>query len=554
MRLWLLALCISALLLSTATYAQAPKASQSSSQTEALQSDVSTEAIPRFYAESRQVLVEAKVWNPPAPNGKPDRSAIPRETLDRLGGAASLPNFPTPAKGLTSQNFQVLENGVEQRVNFFHEADFPAIDTTGQWEMHPVFGGSWGFLYTIEITPEALGRPSGTFSWAMATASYILGYTPAPLKPGECRTIQVFVEGKAVDINRSRYCNDKAYDDATGMSKASTVAAQIQQWTTSPTRQSVKLSINSYTFWSSGVLHLLNQVAQEDQSQVLPATDFTYRVEVHGARAPATVQITAQFDLPQTYWEGSECRKHNPGVRVAGVVYTAKGQVAAQFDETYPCLEPTTLASSYLTKYSKHQTVIDRFFKPIRFDTQIELAPGDYELRMAVKDEKNLGTARLPLHVEPFDRNHLAISDVVSAGIARDSSWVLREAASVSPFPVIPNPLVAKDIQFFPDLNAVLRKNTPLTIYFEVYEPALLDQTLTVYYEVRITDLKSGSLALDTGPMSAAKWLIPQSIVVPVGLKIDTGRLKRGYYRLEVKASDSAGMQTGWRQAMFKME
>ncbi len=338
------------------------------------------------------------------------------------------------------------------------------------------------------------------------------------------------------------------------MPEASTVAARIQQWIDSTTRQSVKLSTNSYTFWSSGVLHLVNQTPSEDQSHALPATDFAYHIEVHDAPAPATVHITTQFDLPQRYWEGSECRKHNPDVRVAGVVLTSKGQVAAQFDETYPCLEPTPSASSNLTKYSKHQVVIDRYFKPTRFDTQVQLPPGDYELRVAVLDEKNLGTARLPLHVPPSHSKDLAMSDVVPAGIARDSSWVLAEAASVSPFPIIPSPLVSKNIQFFPELDPVLRKGTPLTLYFEIYEPALQAQASSLFCEVKITDLKTGSSVLDTGPLSANKWLLPGNAAVPIGLKFDTGKLKKGSYRVEVQASDSTGRESGWRAANFSIQ
>ena len=513
--------------------------------------DDKTNPTPTFHAESRQILVEAKVWTPPAANGKSDPSLIPKESLDRLGGVTNLPTWPTPAKGLTFQNFRVLENDVEQRINFLRETDFPAVDTTGQWDMHPVFGGTWGFLYE-QATPAALGRPGGIVSWTVATASYILGYTPAPLKPGECRTIQIFVQGKVVDLNRSRYCDGKSSNDK-GIPEASTVAARIQQWTDSKTRQSIKLATNSYTFWSSGVLHLVKQTtALEDQGHGLPATDFTYHIEVHDAQAPAMVQISTEFDLPQKYWEGSECRKHNPDVRVAGVVYTSQGQVAAQFDEARPCLEPTP--SGYLTKFSKHQVVVDRYFKPTRFDTQLELPPGDYELRVAVREEKDLGKARLPLHIRSFNSQDLTISDVVPAGIARDSSWVLAEAASVSPFPVVPSPLVSRNIQFFPELDPTLRKGAPLTVYFEIYEPALQVQAASLFCEVRITDLKTGSSVLNTGPMSANKWLIPGNGAVPIGLKLDTGKFKKGSYRVEVQASDSGGRESGWRGANFSIQ
>jgi hypothetical protein len=505
--------------------------------------DDKTNPTSTFYAQSRQILVAATVWNPPAANGKPDVSTIPKESLERLGRVEDVPRFPTPAKDLTAQDFRVLENGIEQKVNFLHEIDFAGVDITGQWNMYPVFGGTWGSLHEIEVV-----------SWRPPRATYILGYTPSPLKAGECRTIQVVVAHRGVDLNRSQYCNDNHYGNAQGTSEPSTIAAQIQQRTNTPTRQSVKLSVNSYTFWSSGVLQLVNQAPQEDQGQTLPATDFTYHIEVHDARVPATVQLTAQFDLPQRYWDGSACRKHNPVVRVAGAVYKADGKVAAQFDQTYGCHEATTLASSQLTKYSKHQLLFDKYLKPTRFDTQVQLPPGDYDLRLAVQDEKSLGTARLPLHIPSFDNKDINISDIVPAGIARDSSWVLAEAISVSPFPIIPTPLVSKSLQFFPGPDPTLRRGTPLTLYFEVYDSVAQAQAPSLFCDVRITDLKTGSLVVHTGPRNANKWLIPGNAAVPIGLKIDTAKLKKGSYRVELQASDSTGRESGWRAVSFSIQ
>jgi hypothetical protein len=173
---------------------------------------------------------------------------------------------------------------------------------------------------------------------------------------------------------------------------------------------------------------------------------------------------------------------------------------------------------------------------------------------VAVQDEKNLGTARLPLHVPAFNSKDLNMSDIVPAGIARDSSWVLAEATSVSPFPINPTPLVSKSLQFFPEPDPILRRGTPLTLYFEIYESALQAQIPSLFCAVRITDLKTGSPVLLTGPLSANKWLIPGNAAVPIGLKVDTAKLKKGSYQVEVQASDSAGRESGWQAAKFDIQ
>ena len=62
----------------------------------------------------------------------------------------------------------------------------------------------------------------------------------------------------------------------------------------------------------------------------------------------------------------------------------------------------------------------------------------------------------MPLRVEPIDGQALTISDLALNGILRDASWLLREAAWVSPAPLVPSPLVSKHAQFIPVPDARL--------------------------------------------------------------------------------------------------
>jgi hypothetical protein len=75
-----------------------------------------------------------------------------------------------------------------------------------------------------------------------------------------------------------------------------------------------------------------------------------------------------------------------------------------------------------------------------------------------------------------------------------------------------------------------------------------------VSYSLKITDLKKGSLVMDTGPISAADWVVSGNAVVPIGLKLDTEKLGPSSYRLEVQASDSTGGQSEWREANFSID
>jgi hypothetical protein len=361
----------------------------------------------------------------------------------------------------------------------------------------------------------------------------------------------VVVEGHEVDLNRNEYCSPKLAGDL--QAEASAAESQMQALANSQGRPATKTSIRAFSFWSSGVLRLLTEEPSHSDGPVEPGSDYTYVVQVHDAKAPAIVQVTAEFDWRNKYWEQADCFKNNPSIHIVGTVYKGDGKVEIQFKDSMPCLNPAVMRST-TWKYAAKHGWFDRTVPiPTRFDAQFELPAGDYRLRVLVTDGSSIGQVEIPLHVEAFDGHQLAISDIVLAGIVRDASSVPREAASVYPAPIVPTPLVSKGVQFFPASDPLVSKHEPLSLYFEIYEPLLETQATPVSFSVRVTDLKTNSLVMNTGPMSASKWALPGNAVIPIGLKIDTKKLKPGSYRLEIEASDLAGRKSGWRAANFNI-
>ncbi len=524
--------------------AQAP-APEAKSQVDAAPEQTATQAttpplgVPTFYAHARQVIVEADVWKP-VDKKHPDADWIPQGSLDGLpdGGTSvrrTLASMPPPARGLIAGDFHVFDNGVEQRLNYFKESDFPATGATGLWILHPMALGIWGVFV-----------PGGPGIGDLPSATYLIGYAPPAPQPGECRTIQITVPNHYVQTNRNRYCTA---DNSSGATTSETkLEARMQSFATSAAKGSIQVSTKAFAFWSSGVLSLTTPVQSNEVAPPLPATDFTYVVEVHDSKAPATVHIATEFSLPYPFWN-YPCPRHRSSIYVLGMLYRATGELAETFDDTYTCDVFTTPMTKPLAKVPGEKTLV-----PSRFDTQIELRPGDYELRFVVSDGKNFGRAQVLLRVQPLQADALAISDLAISSFLRDSSWVLRDAAAVSPAPVVPTPLVSKKVQFFPAIDASVPHRNPLSLYFEIYEPLLEANKVDVSYSLKITDLKTGSLVMNTGAMSAADWVIPGNPVIPIGLKLAIGKLPKGSYRLEIQASDSAGRQTERRQADFKIE
>lgn len=490
--------------------------------------------IPKFYSESRQILVETTVWN----KDKTDASWIPQEVAKLH--SSSMNNFFTmhpPVQGLPAKDFHVYENGVEQRINYFKEADSPAVNVSKEWSFFPRYQGTWGFFQLgISLLPP--------------TARYLIGYVPPTLKPNECRTIRVTVGDYAVNLNRQKYCASKDVQ-ADETAEARKIAAQMRNFASSRKTGSFPVSLQAVTFWSSGVLSLLGGGSPESSPPETPSGQYKYVVEVRDAKAPATVQLAVGFPGPLSW--PSPCPKDNPALRVLAAAYGSTGALAKELWGTYSCETPNEFSHPGL-KGSELERL--RVEIPNRFDSQMNLPPGDYDLHVVVSDGKNFGQARMPLHVQPLDPQRLMISDVVLAGVVRHAGWVLLEAAALTPEPVVPSPLVSKGSQYFPDSDKeiLLQKHTPLYFYFEIYEPQLGTPEKGTSYRWRITNQKNGSVVMNSDLISTADWIVPGNVVVPIGLKVDADTLPKGNYKLEVQASDSAGRESAWRAAEFKIK
>ncbi len=76
----------------------------------AIGSATSTLGIPTFYANARQVIVEADAWKP-VDKKHPDTNWMPQGTLDGAPAAAAgiEKSMPPPARGLTASDFHVFD-------------------------------------------------------------------------------------------------------------------------------------------------------------------------------------------------------------------------------------------------------------------------------------------------------------------------------------------------------------------------------------------------------------------------------------------------------------
>jgi hypothetical protein len=492
--------------------------------------------IPKFYAQSRQILIAATVSD----TTKTDTSWIPKDVLKQHSSLKSYFTIHPPVTGLNAQSFQVFDNGIPQPINYFKEVDFPGANLTNKWYLHSEIHGTWGFF---EQATVGLDPPSAT---------YLIGYAPPALQPGECRKIRIVAGKFDVHLNREQYCTTgpASIEDSLGSPK---LAMQMREVARSRKTGSISVSMHAFTFWSSGVLSLIKQQpAQPANVSTEPTAEYKYSVEVHDSKAPASVHVNVGLPgLGLGTW-AYDCPK-NPVIQLLGVVYRSNGEVAREFADTFPCRKATQGDNPGLSAAGL-ETI--RISIPDRYETQVELSPGEYELHVVIRDGKDMGQAYIPVQVQPLNVHALTLSDVVIAGIVRYSGWVLLDAASLAPAPVLPRPLVSKSSQYMPDSDADLnvRKRTGLDLYFEIYKAQNAGSGEGVYYQWRITNLKNASEVMSSERLSATEWMIPGNGVIPIGLTLNTENLKKGSYQVEVQASDSTGHQSEWRKAEFKIK
>jgi hypothetical protein len=492
------------------------------------QSDNGTDEVPMFRAHARQVLVTASVRKNAA-------KSVPEEVLKRHPGEKDVFAVRPAAQGLSSNDFRIFDNGAEQRINYLEEFDSSWRDINGQWVFYPHIRGVWGSFLS--------------FALERASAIYVIGYVPPLLQSGDCHTIRLVAGDNEVVLNRSRYCNTDEDGAATG--EEGKLAAQMEEFARSGKRGAIDVRSRPFVFWSSRVLSLSGDKSGRDMGSVSGSAPNSsrYVVTVHDPKAPATVQIATEYRLERRFWD-YPCPKNHPAIHVLGVVYQASGEVAARFGDRYSCFQ----SGYYPTGFEPPPRTRGTLQIPIRFSTEVELRPGDYVVHVVVTDGHNFGQAQMPLRVEAIVGQALAISDIAANGILRDASSLLRDAAMVSPLPPVPAPLVSKQTQFIPVPEEKIWKNNSLPLYLEIYDALLADRNPEVYFRMKITNLKDGTEEVNAGPISAAGFVIPGNVVIPIALKVDTGNLRSGFYRIDIQASDSAGHAAERRSANFEIQ
>ena len=193
----------------------------------------------------------------------------------------------------------------------------------------------------------------------------------------------------------------------------------------------------------------------------------------------------------------------------------------------------------------------DRDWLPTRYETQLELAPGEYILRAALSDGFNAGRTEVPFSVEKDDGEPLSVGSVLLCKHFRNApeAAVKAEAAKFAPQYV---PIVSKGVQVTPAGDTSFAPGERLLAYFEISGKELsLKSHPQIQACLRIIEAKTGAVVKEFPLIDAAEYEQDGSSIIRIAREVPAANIPPGEYRLEVQASDSTGRKTPWRAANF---
>jgi len=420
---------------------------------------------------------------------------------------------------LKVSDFRLLEDGKEQRIQQVTLEDHYSrlfVDNFGvrEWEKAWGSGQKWVKLESQE---------SGWFDCNCGPSYwYLLGYVPPPSAPGSCHHIKVLVNRKDADaFAADEYCKTPhtPSDPLIGTS----LGKQMDDFAGSDDAAKIPLSLQVGFFY--------------------------------GDTKRARLFVTVEFPPGAIKF-----RRVTSGLRdevaILTMVYGSEGTLVSRLSDLSMNKGPLFDGLSDIS----NDVDWARVFIPNHHEAQMEVPPGDYDVRLVVSDGTKLGRAQIPLTVDAYDGKELGLSSLVLCKQFHDHRQTLPSdqnlPSTLSDFV----PLVSKGMEFTPAGDTNFAKDYPhkarlLFAYYEVYEPLLTSAPwTTVQTRMRIINTTTGALETDTGLRSASDWMEPGKSVIPVSEQIAAAKLAKGSYRVEVQASDSVGRTTPWRAASFTVE
>ncbi|MGA9882734.1 MAG: hypothetical protein WBQ34_03340 [Candidatus Acidiferrales bacterium] len=453
------------------------------------------------------------------------------------GDFQSLESLAVP--GLLLKDFTVLQDGEPQRmVSVIPEGQRqePIIaDNLGKYrEYVGVGGGAW----TVPLW-ESYGSPWTPVAESPSFSGYAIGFMPPPSSDGSCHKLQVLVDRpNSLVFSRNEYCQPSS--QAADPLRGTPLGERIESDLGKDMRNQLTLKLAATPLFA-------------DNSSVPARVVLDY--------APTSNPLMA------------DCNYKPEPIGIIGTLLDRSGQEILRFSDEAVREDDNSLATKLWSKLGS-DFLFDEcyFYAPIRYETQIEIAPGQYHLEIGFMDGRKFSRAVAELTVPSYPGDQLSISGIVLASRFRDlqsqpprlpigaTSTYFRDAPtvqarSVTALPEKYLPLITKGIEVTPTANVRFKRKGQFYFYVQVYEPPnSAAQQPSVNLNLRIVSDETNEVVRQLQPVNAAPYEVPNSPIIPIGGGVLIANLPKGTYELQAQATDSTGATTPWRSVAFAVE
>lgn len=330
---------------------------------------------------------------------------------------------------------------------------------------------------------------------------YLLAYTPTVDSPeGSCHELRVKVDRNDLDVRaRKGYCTSKPVDLLSGKP----VGKDLEARAAGSAAGNIKANMQLPWFYS----------------------------------APNVARVNLAMDIvPSALKFQKEKGKFHSELDLAGVAYKPDGTVAARVSDAVKLDFET-------------QQQVDAFLKaPYHYENQFEIAPGEYNFRMAFSAESSgaqgFGKVEIPLKVDSWNGQTLSASGLALSHDAHPAAD-LAASLDVSLLEGL-RPLVAKGIEVVPTGTDQFHPGEHAVLYFEAYEPLLAEAKPgtplpPVGVRVRVLDRATGAQREDAGIKSIGSFERAGNPAIPIYAPLPVANLPAGAYKLEVTVMRPTG-------------
>ncbi len=443
-------------------------------------------------------------------------------------------------RGLTARDFRLFQDGVEQKI---------VSVTLEDWSM--VVRDSLGWHNSFSLTPAGewstpdLERAG--FYPERREPLYLLTYVPLSGKPGSCHKIRVKVaRPDTLVLARNSYCVGQTPSDPLSGTK---FGKKLEAALSADRRGKFQLSMQAGVFYGS------NGKALVDIALRVPWKSLHCTWNLSNGKLRATIGVLVEIrgkdgrvvarlgDLAfPSYWPTfvSGAGLVVPGGLVPRSPPEAFSQRGGPQPAGFPQPRPRDLRRLIRREPG---------WLPNRYETQVVLPPGSYQLQAVMSDGKHFGRAAMPLVVPDVAGQRLELSSIALCRRMRDAAAANAEAVDGHFAPQY-IPLVSKTIQVALTAKPRFTEAEGPVAYFEVNDPLLSKKTTPLEVYIRVLDASTGKTVATFAPFDALPYEQSGNAVIRIAREIPVQELDPGTYRLEVRAANSVG-STPWRTADF---